>query len=131
LFLRALSKDPLVPDWHDLLPTTVIRGGVEGEGELFANQHIIVGKSWDNKDESGDDLNNIVMLLMSKLRYPSLISDQAVKIYISQRHHSYGSYLKAYYERYGDDMNIGPRGRCSMVPSPGRRGEPTIRDVVS
>ena len=53
LFLRALNKDPLIPDWSTFLPTKILNGGLAGEGELYAEQHIIVGKTWDNKDETG------------------------------------------------------------------------------
>lgn len=104
LFLRALNKDPLIPDWSTFLPTKILNGGLAGEGELYAEQHIIVGKTWDNKDETGDDLNNIVMLIMSRLRFPSAISEQAVNVYIQQRRDSYGSYLGEYYSKFGDDM---------------------------
>lgn len=104
LFSRALNKNPLAPDLKDLLPSTIVQGGSAGEAELFANQHLIVGKTWDNRDESGDDLNNIILLLMAKLRYPSLISEASQNVYVSQRRHSYGSYFGAYYQRYGADM---------------------------
>jgi hypothetical protein len=105
LFLRALNRDPLTSNWWiDELPTTIIHGGLEGEGELLFNQYLIVGDSWDNKDASGNDLNNIIMLLMSKLRYPSAISAEAINVYVGQRRHSYGSYFRSYYQRYGDSV---------------------------
>jgi hypothetical protein len=54
-------------------------------------------------DDVGDDLNHIVLLLLSVERYPNPISEKAVQVYTEYRPHCYGSYLKAYYEQFGSD----------------------------
>jgi len=111
LFRRSLNRDPLSPDVDNLLPFWFVpyeglsKGGVDGELDLAAGTQIRIGAANNNHDDVGDDLNHIVLLLMAKLRYPSLISDIAMHEYIKQRAHSYGSYLGAYYAKYGDDMN--------------------------
>jgi hypothetical protein len=111
LFRRALGQNPLLPSWEDLqnllLPLpyrTVIEGGFTGELELLANAHLRVHDAEKNADDVGDDLNLIVKLLMTRLRYATPISDEALSVYALQRPHSYGSYLGAYYAKFGDDM---------------------------
>ncbi len=113
LFRRALNQDPLVPDLNNILPSTIIHSGPEGEAELLINQYIIANiirtddedGNKDPKDKVGNDLNNIVMLLMAKLRFASVVSDQAVRVYVTERPHTYGSYLGSYYALYGSDMS--------------------------
>lgn len=103
LFRRALDKDPLL-DVSDWLPTPNFKGGMDGEWELLVNTHLRIGDTQRNRDDVGNDLNHIVLLLMAKLRFATPISDNATKEYASQRPHSFGSYLGAYYDHYGDDM---------------------------
>lgn len=110
LFSRALNQDPLTVNFDNLLPFLIIpyqgvsKGGIDGELELLINTHLRVGRANDDHDDTGDDLNHIVQLLIAKLRYPSLISDNATQEYMNQRAHSFGSFLGAYYAHYGDDM---------------------------
>lgn len=105
LFRRALNQDPMVPDLNNILPSTIIRSGSDGEWELLVNTHLRVGKTQGDHDDTGDDLNHIVMLLTAKLRFATLISDNATKEYAQQRAHSFGSFLGAYYTHYGDDIS--------------------------
>jgi hypothetical protein len=57
-----------------------------------------------DRDETGDDLNLIVMLLMSILRFPTTISSRAIDWYSKNRLVSYGSFLAAYTNKYGELM---------------------------
>lgn len=118
LFLRAMDVDPLDPiQSASTLPALLVHGGLAGELELALNQplmgrdvesHVTLAgveiEFKDNPDKVGDDLNNIVMLLMSKLRHPSIVTDEIVKNYASNRPISFGSYLGQYYTTYGDDV---------------------------
>ncbi|MGE4043605.1 MAG: hypothetical protein AB7F35_02035 [Acetobacteraceae bacterium] len=108
LFRRALGQNPMLPDIDNLLPTTIIRSGPEGEAELLLNSHLRVGSTQHDKDDVGPDLNHMVALLMAMLRYPSIISDEAARVYSRQRVSSYGSYFDSYYRQYGDDMGKAP-----------------------
>src|ERR1035438_5754846 len=89
------------------LPTSITgalaTGGASGEAELLANAHLRVGASHSNKDDVGDDLNLIVKLVMAKLRFGTPVSDEAARVYYTERAHSYGSYFGAYKAQYGDD----------------------------
>jgi hypothetical protein len=107
LFMRALKHNPLLPDPYFIIPSIssvprMVLGGMAGETFLLAGTHIRIGASY-NPDDVGDDLNLIVELLISKLRFPSAVSANAVHEYAVQRQHSYGSYLEAYSAHYGAD----------------------------
>jgi hypothetical protein len=110
LFLRALNKDPMTPSLDNALPFVIIpfegasKGGIDGELALLANTHLIVGSTQADHDNTGDDLNHVVLLLMAKLIHPSFISDNAAQQYVEQRALSFGSYLGAYYKKHGDDL---------------------------
>ncbi len=104
LFQRAFNQNPLVGPG---LPTSIMgvlaTGGATGEAELLTNAHLRVGASHSNKDDVGDDLNLIVKLLMAKLRFGTPVSDEATRVYYTERAHSYGSYFGTYKAQYGDD----------------------------
>ena len=85
LFSRAMNQSL----WHSL-----------GEAELLANTLLRVGLG-SNRDDTGDDLNLIIMLVMSQLRSPTAESRQAVSVYSNWRPFSYGSYLESYRTQYG------------------------------
>ena len=74
-----------------------------GEAQLLGATGVRI-KLASNRDDTGDDLNLIVLLLMSQLRSPTVGSGAAIAAYASFRPHSYGSYLAAYRSVYG----IGP-----------------------
>jgi len=94
LFRRAWSEDPS----NDL----------SGERELRVNVDLRV-KAAKDPDNTGDDLNLIVMLLTSILRFKSGISTDGVNIYRTSRPDSYGSYLGEYRKRYGVDLGATPQ----------------------
>jgi hypothetical protein len=73
---------------------------VPGEDDLAANVGIRLVAGAD-RDNTGDDLNLVVMLLMSMLRFPSSISTAAVNLYAKNRPVSYGSFLDTYYKQWG------------------------------
>ena len=95
LFRRAWGEDPLKNG--DPL-------GI-GENELRSNVSIRTAAAAKNRDDTGDDLNLMVMLLMSILRFPSATSSAAVADY-KARALSYGSYLGEYRKHFGVDKNI-------------------------
>jgi len=76
--------------------------GTEGEVELAGGVEDRIRQAQD-RDNVGDDLNLIVLLLMSKLRYETPISAAAVHRYATSRPRSYGSYMIQYYAKYGKD----------------------------
>lgn len=111
LFIRALGGNPLT-DMH-LLPLLNVPSGLAGEIELLANQSIVgrdvkvdLGgvQATPNPDNVGDDLNNMVLLIMAKLRSGTPISATAMSQYVSTRPHTYGSYLRTFYQVHGDQM---------------------------
>lgn len=57
-----------------------------------------------DRDDTGDDLNLIVMLTMAALRYKSAVSTQAAAEYSKSRADSYGSFLGEYRHKYGVDI---------------------------
>ena len=113
LFRRAWGEDPM--------PASDLNGP-SGETELLANVELrlclataspdskckalqnLSAEKGDPRENTGDDLNLIVQLLMAKLRFPSSISDEAAKLYAERRPLSFGSYLRTYYATYGDDV---------------------------
>jgi hypothetical protein len=93
----------MLPSSSDMLDTNVIYSGAGGEAELYADSEILNGKSRGNKDYVDTDLNHIVHLVMSELRYPTAAGKAAVATYVSGRARTYGSYLGPYYAAYGND----------------------------
>lgn len=98
LFRRAFDENPMLSG----LPVS-LTGGTAGEAELLINSHVRVGASHSSKDDVGDDLNLIVKLIMAKLRFGTPVSDEATRIYYTQRANSYGSFFGSYQAQYGDD----------------------------
>ncbi|HKV12314.1 MAG TPA: hypothetical protein VJ725_29485 [Thermoanaerobaculia bacterium] len=115
LLRRSLGEDPMNPLPSIYVPPIDMLGlGPAGEVELVVNSRLRVSKGED-RDEV-DDLNHIVALVMSKLRYPSPVSDGAISLYMSYRPHSYGSYLVSYRSTYGnDDSDMGNRIRNGIA----------------
>ena len=99
LFRRAWSEDPM---------TAGDGNGPRGEDELAANVALRIHFAATNRDDTGDDLNLIAMLLMSTLRFKTTVSAQALTLYATTRPDSYGSYLGAYRQKYGVDMSASP-----------------------
>ncbi len=97
LFRRAWNEDPMPASDHN---------GPPGEDELAGNVGIRLAATVDNRDNTGDDLNLIVMLLMSIFRSPSAVSTAAVNLYAKNRPVSYGSFLDSYYAKYGFQPDI-------------------------
>jgi hypothetical protein len=56
----------------------------------------------NDRDDTGNDLNLIVMLLMAILRFPTTTSTKAVNWYAKNRVVSYGSFLETYRQKYGE-----------------------------
>ncbi len=99
LFRRAWAEDPLLARDHN---------GLTGEPELQGTVLLRLEAARRSRDDTGDDLNLIVMLLMSSLRYPSTPhTANAIRLYKS-REPSYGSYLTRYRQEYGLDLQASP-----------------------
>ncbi|HEY1936563.1 MAG TPA: hypothetical protein VGJ33_01355 [Candidatus Angelobacter sp.] len=128
LFRRAMNENPLEPISKALgLPPVNIGTGILGESELAINAGVRIAAAARDKDDTGDDLNLIVLMLMSKLRFPTPITDAAVSAYAHNRALSYGSYLGVYAQYYGNDgtdmrsrMDAGISG--GWAPDPGVSG---------
>ena len=104
LFRRAVNENPLLPLSGELqLPPVDIGSGPLGEAELAVNAGLRIAAGSKDRDDTGDDLNLIVMMLMAKLRFGTPVSDAAVSVYGKNRPLSYGSYLGAYSAQYGED----------------------------
>lgn len=93
LFRRAWNEDPMPASDHN---------GPGGETELAANVDVRLASTLNDRDNTGDDLNLIVMLLMSILRFPTGVSTGAVNRYAKNRPVSYGSFLGAYRQMIRD-----------------------------
>jgi hypothetical protein len=99
LFRRAWNEDPMPASDHN---------GPGGETELAANVDIRLASTLNDRDNTGDDLNLIVMLLMATLRFPTPVSAGAANLYAKNRPVSYGSFLGSYRKEYGIDLNAPP-----------------------
>jgi len=106
LFRRAWNEDPMLAS---------DRNGLPGENELAANVGIRLAATVNNRDNTGDDLNLIVMLLMSVLRFPSATSAAAVNLYAKNRPVSYGSFLGTYYQKYGFQQDVSAQLMMSRI----------------
>jgi hypothetical protein len=95
LYRRALGEDPMAASDSN---------GKSGEAELLANAELRIRASKRKPDDTGDDLNLIVMLLMAALRFPSKTSERSLSTYASARSVSYGSYLDYYHQQYGTQV---------------------------
>jgi hypothetical protein len=99
LFRRAWNEDPTPASDHN---------GPGGEKELAANVDIRIASTLNDRDNTGDDLNLIVMLLMAVLRFQTQISAGAANLYAKNRPVSYGSFLGSYRKEYGVDLRAVP-----------------------
>lgn len=101
LFRRSWQEDPSNASDHN---------GPAGEQELLANAGLRCPPYLRDRDNTGNDLDLIVVLLMALLRFPSPSSDKALKWYTKNRLVSYGSFLGAYRQKYGElttwDANV-------------------------
>jgi hypothetical protein len=115
LFRRAWNEDPMRAGDGN---------GPGGECELLANVGIRFLAAATDRDNTGDDLNLIVMLLMALLRFPSQCNfkcplplpepvmsippctAQAVQRYAKDRPVSYGSFLGEYRAHHGDESQV-------------------------
>ncbi|MCC6133543.1 MAG: hypothetical protein IT186_26725 [Acidobacteria bacterium] len=103
LFRRAIDENPLTPLSSALtLPAASIGVGQLGESELLANVGIRMALASRDRDDTGDDLNLIVSLVLAKLRFPTPTCLAATLAYRS-RDHSFGSFISAYRKQYGTD----------------------------
>jgi len=99
LFRRSWNEDPMPASDGN---------GPHGENELAANVALRIQFAGKDRDDTGDDLNLIVSLLTSHLRFETPVSSQALTLYASKRPDSYGSYLGSYREKYGVDLSASP-----------------------
>lgn len=102
LFRRAMGENPEIPLSALRLPAVNSGGGALGEAELALNVGIRLAAADRDWDDTGDDLNLIVKLLMARLN-PTTVSEAAANLYAASRPHSYGSFLGTYLGEYGED----------------------------
>jgi hypothetical protein len=95
LFRRSWGEDPMKASDGN---------GPTGEETLRVNVGFRLAAALHDRDDTGDDLNLIVMLLMSLLRFESGLSLPTAKLYAKNRAVSYGSFLGAYRKKYGIDL---------------------------
>lgn len=95
LFRRAWREDPMASGDGN---------GLGGEQELAINVGLRVEGVLHDRDDTGDDLNLIVALLLATQRFPSSMSAQATTAYAKNRRVSYGSFVYAYQQTYGEDL---------------------------
>lgn len=100
LFRRCWKENPLTASDHN---------GAGGEKELAMNVDLRIASSLTDRDNTGDDLNLIVMLLVGVLRFPSRTLQDAAQRYAKNRGVSFGSFLGAYRDKYGIDFSASPR----------------------
>src|SRR5262249_31854850 len=97
LFRRAWNEDPMKGSDGN---------GQSGENDLEANVGVRLNAASKDPDDTGDDLNLIVMLLMSLVRFHSNTSVFAANWYAKNRPVSYGSFLGEYRAKYGIDPSV-------------------------
>jgi hypothetical protein len=78
--------------------------GLPGDIQLAASVWARIGQSLNNRDDVGDDLNLVIILVMSKLRSSNSTTDSAVAAYAKNRPISYGCYLQSYRQKNGVDL---------------------------
>jgi hypothetical protein len=100
LFRRAMGENPAQPTSTLMLPPVNIGGAAAGEAELAVNVGLRNGLASKDRDDTGDDLNLVVALLMAKMRFATPISNEATRQY-SDRPPSFGSFLRKYRELHG------------------------------
>ncbi len=113
VFRRALRQNVLVPTLADFIPDPIFQGGPFGEDGLKADVLIRAAAGYQNRDDTGDDLDLIVELLFSIARSPTPMSHDAVVAYQALRPQSYGSFMDTYLRRCGtnmyDPLEAGPK----------------------
>lgn len=110
LFRRARGEDPTKVSNNDILDL-INPDGSHADFLLNGNAGSRTPAFLEDRDDTGVDLNLIVLLLMSILRFPSVESAQAVNTYAKNRLVSYGSFVSAYRQHYGVDiLSLGDLG---------------------
>jgi len=95
LFRRSWGEDPA---------NSGNGSGSLAEAELLANSALKIPPAMTDRDNVGDDLNHIVSLLMSIICFPNSTTESAVNSYAKNRLVSYGSFVGAYQEEYGENI---------------------------
>jgi hypothetical protein len=92
LFLRARNSQP----------------GIIGDLQMPLDVAMRIKSSSTDKNDVGDDLNLIVILLLSKLRSSNDSTNTALTTYALNRPDNYGCYLQSYRAKFGIDPNVDP-----------------------
>lgn len=106
LYRRSINEDPMLASDGN---------GPFGEADLAANTALTFVPFAKDRDSVGDDLNLMIMLLMSILRHPSTVSGASSRSYASQRLVSYGSYLGKYRAMYGVNNSISKEAMIGLI----------------
>jgi hypothetical protein len=105
---RAQNGDLIAPDVANLFDRARdIKPEALGDVQLVAGVWARIAQTLRNRDDVGDDLNLIILLLMSKLRFGDRYTASAITAYAKNRPVSYGCFLDSYRQKYGVDLKTG------------------------
>jgi hypothetical protein len=107
------NGEMLRPDGVNLfLRARGIKPGIIGDVQLYGGVVSRLAQAADRNDV-GDDLNLLVILLMAKLRFPATntgvpgtSTEEVIRLYADKRPRSYGSYLQSYRREFGVDLKV-------------------------
>jgi hypothetical protein len=109
----AQNGDMLGPDGVNLfLRARGVKPGIIGDLQLYGGVVSRLAQA-ANRNDVGDDLNLLVILLMAKLRFPATntgvpgtSTEELIRFYATKRPISYGSYLQSYRREFGVDLKV-------------------------
>jgi hypothetical protein len=104
---RAQNGDVIGPDHQNLFLRALGRTPSKlGDQHLVAGVAVRLALAAKNRDDVGDDLNLVVLLVQSAVCSPSSHAASARRSYARHRPHSYGSYLGSYRAAHGTDLTV-------------------------
>jgi len=102
----AQNGDMLLPEHVNLFQRALGNSpSILGDGQLGLSVAARISSGGQDMDDVGDDLNLLVMLIMSKIRSSTSISETAVAAYGADRPVNYGCYIGSYRAKYGIDAS--------------------------
>jgi hypothetical protein len=133
LYWRATDVNPMA-----VFPgNTPVQGGMTGEQQLMIKAYTRIAEASvarvdteADRDTVEPDLNLIVQLLMAKLKFATPISEAAAFQYAHLRPLSYGSWLGAYYQLYGESGHEGMVERIKAGIKAGWRPDVSVLNGV-
>jgi hypothetical protein len=103
----AQNGDLISPEYVNLFDRARdVAPGPIGDLQLGASVWTRIGLTLNNKDDVGDDLNLLILLLIGLLRHPTDATRSAAATYAKNRPISDGCYLQSYRLHYGTDLSV-------------------------